>query len=173
MMPSTNRMPPPRRVGSAVVRVAVAEPADVDRRRPAPPPATASAAEPPPPAGAVALPVGPHPVVRLRHPLEAEILDGVGVDVLEQAEALAAHVAGVAGPLIRQRLLDDVGRIQPADVRVGTGRRGLERLALPVGMAGSADAGILAGALCEEQRGSDQQRRDDEQVSSSWVSPST
>src|SRR6185503_3968640 len=47
------------------------------------------------------------------HPLEAEILDRIGVDQFQRAEALAAHISRITGPLIRQRL-HDLGRIEPA-----------------------------------------------------------
>ena len=79
---------------------------------PPPPPPRPPPKPPPPRAAAGGRPVGPHPVVR-RYPLEAQILDRGRVDQFQRAEALAGEVAGVAGPLIRQRL-HDVRRIEAA-----------------------------------------------------------
>jgi hypothetical protein len=46
------------------------------------------------------------------NPLEAEVLYGVGIDLLEGAVALAGEIARIAGPLILERL-QGVGGIQP------------------------------------------------------------
>ena len=120
MMPSTNRMPPPRRAGPQLFASPLPRPPTLigaagtaarhrrvrrqSRRRRAALPARSGRTA----AGREA-----------RHPLEAEILDGGRVDVLQRAESLAAQVTGVAGPLVRQRLLDDVHRIEAAALALG------------------------------------------------------
>ncbi len=148
---------------SAVVGVAVAQAADVDRR------GRAAAATAP---AAKSAATRRHRRTARRtasgrqaaDPLEAEILDGIRVDQFELAESLAAHVTGVAGPLIRQRLPDDVHRIEAADLGVGRRGRGLQRLALPVRMSGCAGAAILAAALREHERRAGGERQDEEDM---------
>ncbi len=98
------------------------------RRRSARPPPPPPPRPPPPPAARrrppAAVPVGPQPVVILDHPLQTEVLDRVRIDQLQRAETLAAEVARVAGPLIRERL-HHVGGIEAA--ALAGHQRGSER----------------------------------------------